>query len=162
MDSARTSERAIENSPLYTIFGAIDVIPPWFPDVGERKNSFDYWSKNSRQAMRKLGPKELPPPVVVVVPSAFPDGWGMMFRFSDFGGLCAQLNSVAIVLNLCVGESVDLRLTFVKIPSSRLEESARMRIFAPNDFPRLLDSEKLDVKEQARRELSLSFRSDAP
>ena len=62
------------------------------------------------------------------------------------------------MLNLCVTENVGLGLTYFKILSSRLEESARQRIIAPNEFAGLLSSEQLDVKEQARRELNLAFR----
>ena len=72
--------------------------------------------------------------------------------------MCAQLNLVSVVLNLRVTENVGLGLTYFEILSSRLEENARQRVIAPNEFSVLLSNEQLDVKEQARRELSLAFR----
>ena len=72
--------------------------------------------------------------------------------FVHFGGFSAQLNLVAIVLNLCITESVNLGLSYFRILSSRLEENARMRVLSSSSFAALLNSEQLDVKEQARRE----------
>ena len=133
--------------------------PPWLPDVTARKNSFDYWSKNSRHAKRKLSPKELSLQSRLLYHQRFLMTGGCCGSFQAFGGLCDQLNLVAIVLNLCVAESMGLGLTYFKTPSSLLEASARMGIIAPNEFPSLLGSEQLGVKEQARRGLPLSFRS---
>ena len=132
--------------------------PPWLPGVTEHRNSYDSWARNARQARRNLAPQELPMQSWLLYHMRFLMAGECCSAFSLFGGLCAQLNLVAIVLNLCVTENVGLGLTYFKILSSRLEESARQRIIAPNEFSVLLSNEQLDVKEQARRELSLAFR----
>ena len=51
--------------------------------------------------------------------------------FGQFGGLSYQLNLVAILLNLCITESVNLGLSYFRILSSNLEENARMRVLPP-------------------------------
>ena len=132
--------------------------PPWLPDVSEHRNSYDSWARNARQARRNFAPQELPLQSWLLYHMRFLMAGECCAAFTPFGGLCAQLNLVAIVLNLSVTENVGLGLTYFKILSSRLEESARQRIIAPNEFSVLLNNEQLDVKEQARRELSLAFR----
>ena len=92
----------------------------------------------------------------------FPIAGQCFGAFTAFGGLRAQLNLIAIVLNLCVTDSVCFGRTYFEILSSRLEESARMHISAPNEFPSLLGIGQLGLKEQARRELSLQIRTSTP
>ena len=133
---------------------------PWLPDVAEHRNSFENWSRNARQARRRATPQELPIQSFLLYQLRFIVAGECCMAFRPFGGMCAQLNLLAIVLNLCVTESVSLGLGYFRILSSRLEENARMRVIAPNDFFGLLSTEQLDVKEQARRELSLSFRGN--
>ena len=79
--------------------------------------------------------------------------------FSPFGGICDQINIVSVSPNLCVTENVGLGITYFKITSSLSEESAMGRIIAPRDFSALLSDEQLDIREQARRDISLAFRS---
>ena len=125
---------------------------PWLPGVTERKSSFDYRSKNSRQDQRRLVPKALSVRSWMLYRPLFLMDGERCGAFQAFGGLCAQLNLVAIALNLCVAENVGLGLTYSEISRSRLEESARMRIIAPTEFSSLRGRDQLCVKEQARRE----------
>ena len=71
-------------------------------------------------------------------------------HFRPAWGLCAHLNLVAVVLNLCVTENVGIGITNCGIASSRLEESARMRIIAPSEFDGVMGGEQLGVEEKAR------------
>ena len=131
---------------------------PWLPDVTEHRDSHEYWTKNSRQAKRKLVPQELPVQSWLLYHMRFLMAGECCSAFVVFGGLCAQLNLISDVLNLCVTESAGLGLTYSRISSSRLGESARRRIIDPAEFSNLSSSEQLGVKEQARRELALASR----
>ena len=82
--------------------------------------------------------------------------------FRHFGGLSAQLNLVAIVLNSSITESVNLGLSYFRISSSKLEENARMRVLPPASFANLLNADQLDAKERARLEVLISSRDGAP
>ena len=136
--------------------------PPWFPNKEDRRSIYESWPSNSRQAKRKTPPQELPTPTWMLYLLRFLLAAECCGAFVHFGGLSDQLNLVAIVLNLCIAESVNLGLSYFRILSSKLEENARMRVLPLGSFALLLNTEQLDVKEQARREAILSARDGAP
>ena len=82
--------------------------------------------------------------------------------FEAFGGLRGQFNLLSVVLNLTVTEVVGMGLAYFRIIIIRLEEMARRRAIAVDEFPRLLPFAQLGVKEQTRRERALPLRSDPP
>ena len=127
---------------------------PWLPDVAERRTSFENWTRNARQARRRTAPQELSVQSFLLYHLRFLVSAECSAAFRPFGGLCAQLNMLTIVLNLRTTESVNLGLSYFVILTSRLEEKARVRIVEPGDFFALLSSEQLGAKEQAPRDLN--------
>ena len=133
---------------------------PRVPDMTERRSSIEKWCSHSKQAKRRLLPQELPVQAWILYHFRFLMAAECCGAFRLFGGLSAQFNLFSIVLNLCVAENVNLGLSYFRILSARLEEFARMRVIAPGEFSSLLNTEQLDVKEQARREMALSLRGN--
>ena len=136
--------------------------PPWMPDRTDHVTSIEGWRRNSKQAKRRVLPQELPIQAWLMYQLRFLLAAESCRAFTAFGGLCAQLNHLSVVLNLSVTEGFSFGLSYFRILATRLEETARQRAVSADDFARLLSYEQLDVKEQARRECALSNKGDFP
>ena len=132
------------------------------PDRTDHTTSYEGWKKNSKQAKRKVLPQELSIQAWLMYHLRFLFAAESCRAFDAFGGLCTQFNLLGVVLNLTVTEGVALGMAYFRILSIRLEEMARQRAVGAEGFIRLLTSEQLDVKEQARRECALAVRGDLP
>ena len=135
---------------------------PWLSNKTDRKSIYDYSPANSRQAKRKTLPQELHIQSWMLYRWRFLMAPEFCSAFRHFGCLWAQMNLLAMVLNLCVTESVNLRLAYCRLLSSRMDENARMRVLSTDAYAALLSTEQLDAREQARREVLLSSRDGGP
>ena len=134
--------------------------PPWMPDRTDHVTSIEGWRRNSKQAKRRVLPQELPIQAWLMYQMRFLLAAESCRAFAPFGGLCAQLNHLCVVLNLSATEGFSFGLAYFRILATRLEETARQRAVSADEFSRLLSYEQLDVKEQARRECALSSRGE--
>ena len=158
---AREMAKGSSRIPAYTPYLA----PKWYtsprmPGRTDHSASFEGWKRNSKQAKRKLLPQELSIQAWLMYHLRFLFATEGCETFDAFGGLCAQFNLLGVALNLSVAEGVSFGVAYFRILPIRLVEMARQRAVGADEFIRLLTSEQLGVKEQARRECALSARGD--
>ena len=154
----REIAKGIANIPSYTPYLARKLSSShWLPDISEQRISVGNLTLNSRQEKRNRVSHELPIQSRLLSRGRFLLAAEWCSGLRPFGGLCSQLNFLAVVLNLCVAEGVNLGLPHFRIQSARLEGSTRARAIDPSACYGFLSAEQLGVKKQARRELPLSF-----
>ena len=138
--------------PAYTPFIVPDVsASPWAVTAKEHVAAVVRWRGNSRQAKRDENSTLKPMQAWLLYQIRFLIAADLAGAWSSFGGLAAQLNHLAIVMNISIVESASVALSYDRLVREFLAGRARSRheIAGPSFFGDFLSVENPASKLKA-------------